>query len=112
MLCQYFGHYGFRPEIVRREVLIAVLFKYLPEHIYYKSLLLSQYKWRIHRFKMASDKQQLSFQGAEIKKLGVKKLVSLDKEYEIVIRTMDQSIMLLDAYSSDVTFKVTVEPEL
>ncbi len=60
---------------------------------------------------MASDIQQLSFKNAEIKKLGVKKLVSLDKEYELVIRTMDPAIMALDSYGSEVTFKITVEPE-
>lgn len=53
----------------------------------------------------------VSFTGAEIKKLGVKKLVSLDKEYELVIRTADPSIMSLDQFASDVTFKVSVEVE-
>jgi len=55
--------------------------------------------------------ETVAFQGAEIKKLGVKKLVSLDKEYELVLRTGDPSIMNLDVFAPDVTFKVTVEVE-
>ena len=55
--------------------------------------------------------QPVTFAGAEIKKLGVKKLVSLDKEYEIVIRTADPSIMNLDVFDSTVTFKIAVEAE-
>lgn len=54
---------------------------------------------------------KITFTGAEIKKLGVKKLVSLDKEYEVIIRTADPMIMNLDMFDPLTTFKVSVEVE-
>jgi hypothetical protein len=56
-----------------------------------------------------STSNTITFDQAEIKKLTVKKLVSLDKEYELVLRTADQGVMLADAFNSETLFKVTLE---
>lgn len=48
---------------------------------------------------------------AEIKQVSVKKLVSLDKEYRIVLSTADQTCMLLDSFDTDVLVNVVVSLE-
>jgi len=48
---------------------------------------------------------------SEIKQVSVKKLASLDKQYEVVLRTDDQTAMLLDNFAPDVLVDVTVEAQ-
>lgn len=58
---------------------------------------------------MAEQHNRVEFSGAEIKKLSVKKLVSLDKGYELVLTTEDQGVMLADLFDSTTLFKVSLE---
>ena len=53
----------------------------------------------------------VTFKHAEVKQLGVKKTASLDKEYRIVIDTIDQGVMLADVFDAETTFEVTIEAE-
>ena len=47
---------------------------------------------------------------AELKKVTAKKLVSLDMEYEIVLRTQNPEVLSLGAVDPETLFRVEVNP--